>query len=540
MTAGLSRASRSQQLVLHILEQPNLVAQVQALEPAVLTKLVRHVGLEDCGELVALFTVEQLMAVFDEDLWVQARPGDAEEFDDQRFVVWLEVLLESGPELAAQKVAEFDEDLLVSALSRQLLVIDADVLALRMTARGGSDEAELIEKELDGCLYQEFEEHMVLARDERTWEPLRTLLVELDSQHHDKLVRLLERCCHVSLEFIADNGGLYEVLSAGEMVAADVAAEREDRRERRGYVAPAAAASFLSHACVESFTALRESKELDPVTRAHFRAAAGSTPTRAAASSAQRADSAPLLAALHAAGVVETPSALPLLAAGLAPRGTTELGLTLALRHLRDRAGNAYAERLEELAYLANVLLAGCEYQGRVLRPLEAVRGALATAQLGAELLGCAPGASSTAVSQLAERLESTRLVRLFRLGWHAVYHEIVEIAAQALHTRLEASAPRAAAALARARSTGKPWLATAELSRCLGPYDRESRLLLSLMQQVPTPHSRSQTERRSGFIESEAHLRALRDALRVLAPPGSPCVPPSPGRDSGSRGNSK
>jgi hypothetical protein len=100
---------------MHILEEPSLVQAVQTLEPEVLTKLVRHIGLEDSGELVALFTTEQLMEVFDEDLWQSDRPGDEETFDDKRFALWLEVLLESGPGLAARKVAELDEDLLSAA-----------------------------------------------------------------------------------------------------------------------------------------------------------------------------------------------------------------------------------------------------------------------------------------------------------------------------------------------------------------------------------------------------------------------------------------
>jgi hypothetical protein len=84
-----------------ILDEPALVAEVRALPPAALTKLIDHVGLEDAGEIVALATTEQIANVFDEDLWTRN-----DTFDADRFVVWLEVLLEAGPAVAARPHAE--------------------------------------------------------------------------------------------------------------------------------------------------------------------------------------------------------------------------------------------------------------------------------------------------------------------------------------------------------------------------------------------------------------------------------------------------
>jgi hypothetical protein len=52
-------------LLARIFEQPGLVAAVQALPPAVLSKLIAHVDLEDAGEIVALATTEQLERVFE-------------------------------------------------------------------------------------------------------------------------------------------------------------------------------------------------------------------------------------------------------------------------------------------------------------------------------------------------------------------------------------------------------------------------------------------------------------------------------------------
>ena len=103
-------------LVARILEEPALVSAVQALPPAALMRLIDHVGLEDAGELVALATVDQLCRVFDEDVWQNARPGEDERFDPQRFTLWLEVMLEVGERFAADKLAELPEDLVELAL----------------------------------------------------------------------------------------------------------------------------------------------------------------------------------------------------------------------------------------------------------------------------------------------------------------------------------------------------------------------------------------------------------------------------------------
>lgn len=58
----------------------------------------------------------------------------------------------------------------------------------------------------------------------------------------------MRRCARLATEHIVDNGGLYEVLTADEQLLADAAADREQRREQEGYVAPAEAAAFLMEA----------------------------------------------------------------------------------------------------------------------------------------------------------------------------------------------------------------------------------------------------------------------------------------------------
>src|SRR6185436_6987042 len=94
------------------------------LRPDLLHGIIRHCGLEDCGEIVALATPEQLAQVFDLDLWRAAKAGLDEQFDADRFGVWLEVLLETGAAVAAQKLAGIDAELVITGLAQHALVYD--------------------------------------------------------------------------------------------------------------------------------------------------------------------------------------------------------------------------------------------------------------------------------------------------------------------------------------------------------------------------------------------------------------------------------
>src|SRR5205807_9862992 len=127
------RPPGARMLLARILDDPQLVRTVQALEPRALGRLIDHVGLEDAGELVALATTEQLQRIFDDDLWRAAKPGQPgqeERFDSRRFAQWLEVMLEAGERFAAEKLTELPEELVALALHRQALVINLDEQAM--------------------------------------------------------------------------------------------------------------------------------------------------------------------------------------------------------------------------------------------------------------------------------------------------------------------------------------------------------------------------------------------------------------------------
>src|SRR5262249_51038581 len=101
-----------------ILDTPRVEHVVPRLQPELLHRVIESCGLEDCGQLVVMATPEQLTRIFDLDLWRSAQPGMDEQFDADRFGVWLEVLAEVGPSIAAQKITEMDADLVTVGLAQ--------------------------------------------------------------------------------------------------------------------------------------------------------------------------------------------------------------------------------------------------------------------------------------------------------------------------------------------------------------------------------------------------------------------------------------
>jgi len=99
-----------------LLNTPQLDRIVPHLPPAVLHRVIQHYGLEDCAELVALASPEQVARLLDEDVW-RTPAGEAAAFDVERFGVWLAVLMQSGVEAAVDQLAGLDADLVITGLA---------------------------------------------------------------------------------------------------------------------------------------------------------------------------------------------------------------------------------------------------------------------------------------------------------------------------------------------------------------------------------------------------------------------------------------
>jgi hypothetical protein len=426
--ATLSRQSipTSSALLMQILEQPELVSAVRELPAPVLSKLIDRIGLEDSGELVALATSEQLERMFDDDLWKAARAGDDETFRPDRFALWLEIMMEAGEAHLIQRLLALPRDLLALAVHRLVLVVDMDALADVMSAP--THDAMELDRALENTPYEEWEEFRMFARDPNAWDIVGSALLSLDRDHHDYLRAILEQCCAMTTEFINGNGGLYQVLSSEELLENDVAAEREDRRAAQGFVSPADARSFLELA--RRGEAL---EERDPITHAYFRDVARPAvekPDAVAASGSQLTAASPgldrLVTLLSEAEVMGTAAEQPLAAltsgkAGKKARKSKESRTAplfeAAMSSLRERDAVVFSQRVAELGYLVNVIMAGSEQKGRAPRPLEALQRVLRACEAGLRSQFETKTIAGAAALSLVAR---TPADQLFRRGFSA------------------------------------------------------------------------------------------------------------------------
>ena len=522
-----ARPATPRQVLTRILDQPNLVAAVQALPAQALGKLIDHIGLEDAGEVVALASTEQLRRIFDDDLWRRERPGKDEQFDANRFALWLEIMLEAGEEFAARKLADLPEDLVTLALHKNVLVINIEALAIAASNRMSEDDG-LTEKALESCLCEEIDEYRIISRNHAGWDSLLAVLLALDRNNHDFLGRVLEHCCHMAAEFIDDNGGLYQVLTSDEMLESDVGAEREERRSEEGFIAPSGAASFLALARTTDLASIVDAKARDPVTHAYFRSLRG--PTRPEvehdiARNEATADVAALVEILREADVLPTSSPMLLLEGPSRAVDAQDSGVfTHAMRELRLQSASLHDHRMQELAYLANVLAAGCSMEGRNLRPLEAAHVALATCNLGLDHLLQAHSAPATAVAAL----ENESADKLFRIGWRLLTEQVVFPAARAFEKRLTAQTrarddseraqrlERAGRTLHSAITTGKPWLALAKLTEIESTI--ETTTLLALIDECPSLRGKLEVSPGAKEAAAEPRFIATRQQLRAVS----------------------
>src|SRR5215475_10596153 len=177
------RASQDRRTALdRILDTPRLEQVVPRLPPDLLHRVIQTCGLEDCGELVVLATPEQLTRIFDLDLWRSAQPGMDEQFDADRFGVWLEVLAEFGASMAAQKLAEMDADLVIAGLAQHARVFDCAVVTPYRTTDGLELTGTL---ELDHGLACDVGGYRLVAKRTDSWEAIVAILIALDAEYPD-------------------------------------------------------------------------------------------------------------------------------------------------------------------------------------------------------------------------------------------------------------------------------------------------------------------------------------------------------------------
>jgi len=414
MTDSALDRQRPRQLLDRLLDTPNLARVVRTLEPGILHKLVRTCGLEDCGEIVALATPEQLRDVFDLDLWSGGTAGKDDRFDAARFGRWLEVLADADLGHAARTIAGLDPGLVVAALMHHVHVVD------RMTT-----PPDALMQLLESAASHEVGGYTIISRRTGSWDAILEVLVQLESEQPTCFHTLMGECRQISVrEAVFEEDG-FDLLRPAAQLVTDAGFDRDSRRDAQGYVTPGQASAFLESSRRVRL-ALDRSPEPDPISAGYFRdldhrhsshvkspSRTDSVPARADAAAVRADDDrATFLDALRVAGVIgDAPQVL--LAAG---SGGDSGGRALEriVQHMQAAGQDAWvsARRSEELAYLANVLVEGCSFDsGRFAAP-DAYNAALAVCNLGLE-------------NWPVQWPPAADLVPVFQVGWTVLYERV-------------------------------------------------------------------------------------------------------------------
>lgn len=512
-----------------LLDSSSLARVVPHLAPETLHQIIQHQGLEACGELVTLATPAQLTSLLDLDLWRHARPGRDEQFDGERFGEWLEVLVNTGESAAARTVAALDREMVIVGLSRYLRVFDPgtfepiaqsdDELIERHDLMNFETSRNVLECEIGGYLLR--------ARRTDAWDAIITLLVTLEIEHNEYFHAVMRGCRPLS-NSRPEIDGLNDLFMAPEQHLHDVAIEREHRRSRLGYATPADARAFLLMARQP-----RTASSANPIFTAYFRAA------EEEATAEIRSDDTPA-GALEAGGdndvLASVDAIVELLAEdGVVPGrprallpaadGDHQAARLPFLKALMDRAEQhdeaAFHARGRELAFLANVLLAGCSVQSRPFTPSEASDAAACICNLGLE---SSPG--------------EVDLISAFEAGWALLYKEVSLLATDQListidslrcadaDTRLELRAFQRK--LIAQREAGTPWLArnAADVLAALDPIVwisvvgllDECPILPDALRAILEGRTTSVSQTKFEFISTRAQISDLRRFLGDLA----------------------
>jgi hypothetical protein len=543
----------SGRLLDRILAAPHLVHLVRRLQPEVLHRVIQHCGLEDCGHLLTLATPGQLARLLDLDLWRPAAPGLDERFDVDRFGTWLEVMVEADVSSAATALAAMDVDLVAAGFVQHVRVFDYAAVAPFVTLDG---EEVSPGRAVDDSLRCEVGGYVVSAKRIGCWDAITAVLIALAGAHGDYFNQVMRGCCRLSSSR-PEVDGLDDLLTTNEQAMFDLAFDREARRDTRGYVTPAQARAFLQ---TSRRIDIRHGAmpPRDPVTHAYFRGIEAQTamecdtespelPPRDQVEPARDASAeavAAIVDLLHEAGVIpRAPRAL------LEGPQTSAPRLTRVRAHLQfahDRDPDAYAMRSAELAYLANLIVAGSTIQSRPVAAEEASNAAVAVCNLGLEnwpvhwLAGeVRRGLSVTeAGMELPEDfLIRHDLVSVFQVGWTVLHEDVCMYAADTLIsvlTSVQCADGYVQAALETLRVTlmkhwraGSPWDGRDALD-VIAILDTPSwAALLGLIDEFPTLHAAvgallAGTTRQIDasafeFISENTQIQRVHDFMRLL-----------------------
>ncbi|MEM7216995.1 MAG: DUF6178 family protein [Pseudomonadota bacterium] len=347
---SLVRSGSSTRLLHQLVDHADLPALVARLNTRTLTQVIDQIGVAESGPIIAATTPQQMQRLFDEKLWQALGTEATERLSSEAFVEWLEVLLEQGATFTAERIALLGLNFAIAQFARLIEVFDTDRTLIALDA-----DAETF----GAC--------RVVPRTPEYWDPLRATLLALADDEAEFLEALLRGLVVGTSRGATQNDAL--------TASADAAEEREQRREADGYVTRASAREFLATARTLDLADIADLNAYSPALRRYFQARSDAPPDIDTATAASVAELERLLAQINS---VDTQLRLP-------QGETSELPLKTLLDELQSNAPIAFERRVEELAYLGNVLIVGavdCEFT-----ETEAANAALSTANLGAAYL---------------------------------------------------------------------------------------------------------------------------------------------------------
>jgi len=192
---------------------------------------------------------------------------------------------------------------------------------------------------------------------------------------------------------------------------------------------------------------------------------------------------------LAEAGVLPQPAPRALLFCCESEASTETTRIQALMQMVFDRDQVAYGERNAELAYLANVLIAGCAIQSRPFTAKEASDAVVAICSLGLEQMPATD-----------DFLLTHDLVGVFQLGWAALYEQVCVHTANSLigtlaHVRVGDDDIQGAINILRIQlmkqtQSGTPWKAEPALDVIM-MLDKPAWIaLVSLIAECPVLHA--------------------------------------------------
>lgn len=402
---SLVRTSPSSKLLARLTDNPQLPNLVPKLPTSVLSRLLGTIGVEDSGAIIALTTTTQLQHLFDDVLWRSLEAGARERLDPEAFILWLGVLNQQGAVFVAERLNGLGLQFCVAQFAQVIEVHNKEVALL------------------DGVvdISDDFGDYLVRSKYEEEWDIIRFAIAALSEDYPETLSDMLAQCCVVSDGF--------RVPRPAVSVTHDEAHDRNLRRTAEGYVTRDNAREFLGLQKANALNEIFEQTAYDPQTRGYFATMQGADPEADDEIEADVDETADFEQGIAELSEALTDLSNALAAADILPESRTQLlagpqadadaprsTLKAALDQLEAEQPLAFAARLAELVYLANVLMAAAVDGDDDLGEVDAAHTVLAIANLGTEY------AIENRLATLDELIASEPgLIRLFAAGWHIV-----------------------------------------------------------------------------------------------------------------------